>query len=54
MPSEIQAAISAEFQPMARMMSPQEVAAAIVWAASPAGSGVTGLVIPVDGGWAAK
>ena len=47
-------AIAAEFQPIGRMIRPEEVAAAILWAASPAASGVTGLVIPVDGGWAAK
>lgn len=39
---------------MGRMVMPDEIAQAIVWAVSPAASGVTGLVIPVDGGWAAK
>jgi len=43
-----------EFHPMKRMVEPEELAAAIVWAASPASSGVTGLTIPVDGGWAAR
>ncbi|NLR72775.1 SDR family oxidoreductase [Novosphingobium sp. ERN07] len=54
MPPATRAAIAAEFQPMNRMMTTQEIAEAILWAASPASSGVTGLVIPVDGGWAAK
>jgi len=43
-----------EFHPMLRLITPEEIAQAILWAASPASSGVTGLVIPVDGGWAAK
>lgn len=54
MAPELREAIAREFHPMGRMVTPQEIAAAILWAASPASSGVTGLVIPVDGGWAAK
>lgn len=54
MPPETRAAIAAEFHPMHRMVTPEEIADAIVWASSPRSSGVTGLVIPVDGGWAAK
>jgi len=54
MPAETRAAIANEFHPMGRMVMPDEIAQAIVWAVSPAASGVTGLVIPVDGGWAAK
>ena len=54
MPADVRKLITDEFQPMKRMVTPQEVAAAILWAASPASSGVTGLTIPVDGGWAAK
>ncbi len=54
MSAETQRAIAENYQPMGRMVTPQEVADAIVWAASPQSSGVTGLVIPVDGGWAAK
>lgn len=51
---ESQQAIASEFQPMGRLVTPAEVADAVIWAASPRASGVTGLVIPVDGGWAAK
>jgi NAD(P)-dependent dehydrogenase (short-subunit alcohol dehydrogenase family) len=40
--------------PMGRPVSPEEVAAAFVWLCSPAASGVTGLVVPVDGGWNAR
>jgi len=54
MAPELRDAIAHEFHPMGRMVTPREIAAAILWAASPASSGVTGLVIPVDGGWAAK
>lgn len=54
MPAETQREIAESFHPMGRMVTPREVADAIVWAASPRSSGVTGLVIPVDGGWAAK
>jgi NAD(P)-dependent dehydrogenase (short-subunit alcohol dehydrogenase family) len=54
MPPETRAAIAGAFHPMGRLVTPREVADAIVWAVSPRSSGVTGLVIPVDGGWAAK
>ena len=36
--------------PMKRMMMPEELADACIWACSDAASGVTGLTIPVDGG----
>lgn len=39
-------------QPMGRLLRPDEVAAAITWLASPASSGVTGAVLPVDAGLA--
>jgi NAD(P)-dependent dehydrogenase (short-subunit alcohol dehydrogenase family) len=42
----------AEQQPIRRLLDPSEVAAALVWLAGPASSGVTGAVIPVDGGLA--
>jgi NAD(P)-dependent dehydrogenase (short-subunit alcohol dehydrogenase family) len=47
------AAMSGE-HPMGRPVTPEEVAGAYLWACSPAASGVTGLVIPVDGGWSAR
>jgi SDR family mycofactocin-dependent oxidoreductase len=46
---------AAEFaaqQPVGRLLDPAEVAAALVWLAGPASSGVTGAVLPVDGGLA--
>lgn len=39
-------------QPVERVLDPAEVAAAIVWLASPAASGVTGAMLAVDGGLA--
>jgi len=39
--------------PMGRLMLPEEQAAAFVWVCSDEASGVTGLTIPVAGGWAA-
>jgi len=39
--------------PMGRLMRPEEQAAAFVWLCSDEASGVTGLTIPVAGGWAA-
>jgi SDR family mycofactocin-dependent oxidoreductase len=46
---------AAEFagqQPVGRLLDPAEVAAALVWLAGPVSSGVTGAVLPVDGGLA--
>lgn len=39
-------------QPVGRLLDPAEVAAALVWLAGPASSGVTGAVLPADGGLA--
>ena len=39
-------------QPVERLLTPGEVAAALVWLAGPDSSGVTGAVLPVDGGLA--
>jgi NAD(P)-dependent dehydrogenase (short-subunit alcohol dehydrogenase family) len=47
-------AMAAETQPMGRMMTPEELADAYLWACSSQASGITGLTIPVDGGWAAR
>jgi len=47
-------ALAGKQHPMGRMIEPAEIANACLWACSAASSGVTGLNIPVDGGWAAK
>lgn len=52
--TEEREAIATEFHPMRRLMTPAEQADAFLWACSDQASGVTGLTIPVDGGWAAK
>ncbi len=39
-------------QPIGRLLAPQEIASAILWLASPAGAGITGADLPVDGGLA--
>ena len=44
------AASFAEQQPVQRLLAPEEVAAALVWLAGEGSSGITGAVIPVDGG----
>jgi SDR family mycofactocin-dependent oxidoreductase len=39
-------------QPFGRLLDPAEIAAALAWLAGPASSGITGAVLPVDGGLA--
>ncbi|HEV7962036.1 MAG TPA: SDR family oxidoreductase, partial [Actinoplanes sp.] len=39
-------------QPMHRLLDPDEVAAMLAFLAGPASSGMTGAIIPVDGGLA--
>ena len=51
---EARMAIASEFQPMNRLMKPEELADAFLWVCSDQASGITGLTIPVDGGWSAK
>jgi NAD(P)-dependent dehydrogenase (short-subunit alcohol dehydrogenase family) len=46
--------IAAAFQPMRRMVTPEELADAFLWVCSDEASAITGLTIPVDGGWAAR
>jgi meso-butanediol dehydrogenase/(S,S)-butanediol dehydrogenase/diacetyl reductase len=39
--------------PLGRLLEPSEIAGAIVFLASPLASAITGVVLPVDGGWTA-
>ena len=39
--------------PLGRLLQPEEIAGAIVFLASPLASAITGVVLPVDGGWTA-
>ncbi len=41
-------------EPVGRIAAPSEVAAAITWLCSDAASFVTGIAMPVDGGWTAQ
>ena len=41
-------------QPLGRLATPAECAAAVLWLASPAASFVTGVALPVDGGFTAQ
>jgi len=50
---DVLAAIEAA-TPMGRLAEPEEVAAAIVFLASPAASMITGAILPVDGGYLAR
>jgi NAD(P)-dependent dehydrogenase (short-subunit alcohol dehydrogenase family) len=47
-------AIMAATHPVGRMGMPEEVAAAVVWLCSDAAAFVTGLAMPIDGGYTAK
>ena len=39
--------------PLGRLLEADEIAGAIVFLASPLASAITGVVLPVDGGWTA-
>jgi NAD(P)-dependent dehydrogenase (short-subunit alcohol dehydrogenase family) len=41
-------------EPIGRFAAPSEVAAAVGWLCSDAASFVTGIAMPVDGGWTAQ
>jgi NAD(P)-dependent dehydrogenase (short-subunit alcohol dehydrogenase family) len=49
----IEAYITA-LEPMGRLAAPEEVAQAVVWLCSDTSSFVTGVPMPVDGGWTAR
>lgn len=51
---EVAAAHFVAGEPIGRMGQPDEIAAAVVWLCSDAASFVTGLPMPVDGGWLAQ
>jgi NAD(P)-dependent dehydrogenase (short-subunit alcohol dehydrogenase family) len=40
--------------PVGRFGRPEEIAAAVVWLSSDDASFLTGVALPVDGGWVAK
>ncbi len=40
--------------PLGRLATPEDVAAAVVFLASPAAGMITGVTVPVDGGWTAQ
>jgi meso-butanediol dehydrogenase/(S,S)-butanediol dehydrogenase/diacetyl reductase len=52
MTPELEAAVSRRV-PLGRIFEPEEIAASILFLASPMASAVTGVVLPVDGGWTA-
>jgi NAD(P)-dependent dehydrogenase (short-subunit alcohol dehydrogenase family) len=41
-------------QPLGRLARPEECAEAVLWLASPASSFVSGIALPLDGGFTAK
>lgn len=43
-----------EVEPIGRFAAPSEIAAAVTWLCSDAASFVTGVALPVDGGWTAQ
>ena len=52
MTPELDAAVSRRV-PLGRMFEPEEIGRTIAFLASPWASAVTGVVMPVDGGWTA-
>ncbi|MBV9996717.1 MAG: SDR family oxidoreductase [Caulobacteraceae bacterium] len=54
MAAETRATIVRDFHPMGRLIAPAAQAAAFAWLCCDDAADVTGLTIPVDGGWAAR
>lgn len=48
------ASLLGEKQPTLRMSRPEEIGRAIVWLASPLSHNITGIALPIDGGWTAQ
>ncbi len=48
------ASLLAEKQPSQRTSKPEEIGAAVVWLANPLAHNVTGIALPIDGGWTAQ
>jgi len=53
LPPERRAEITARI-PMGRWADPEEIAEAVAWLVSPAAAYVTGVILPVDGGYLAR
>jgi len=52
-PAQLQE-VASQCHPIPRMARPEEQADAVVWLCSDQAAMVNGLMVPVDGGWAAK
>jgi len=48
------ASLLAEKQPSLRTSMPDEIGAAVVWLSSPVAHNMTGITLPIDGGWTAQ
>ncbi|WP_269580882.1 3-hydroxybutyrate dehydrogenase [Roseibium sp. Sym1] len=48
------ASLLSEKQPSMRLSDPSEIGEAIIWLASPLAHNVTGISLPIDGGWTAQ
>ncbi|GGB36571.1 3-hydroxybutyrate dehydrogenase [Roseibium aquae] len=48
------ASLLAEKQPSLRTSMPEEIGAAVVWLCSPIAHNMTGITLPIDGGWTAQ
>lgn len=52
--AEPRAAAAKALHASGRWVTPEEIAAAVCWLASDEAAGITGHILPVDGGWAAR